>query len=180
MKKLIALAFVPVGEIATVFDLVAAQFNDDADDLLDYFERIWIGEPRRRGNFCHSWNIILTRWICLGADRKKPLFDHKLWNIHDRVIVAVSHSNNSVEGWHNAFANSVAISHPNILKPAEKIRREQSKFELDMAKILQGHEIKTKKACYRRLDERITRLINGFDSSELDQFLQNLAANISL
>ena len=85
-----------------------------------------------------------------------------------------------MEGWHNAFANRVAINHPNILKPAENIRREQSKFEVDMAKILQGHEIKTKKACYRRLDERITRLVNGFDSSELDQFLQNLAANISL
>ena len=85
-----------------------------------------------------------------------------------------------MEGWHNAFANRVAISHPNILKLAENIRREQSKFEVDMAKILQGHEIKTKKACYRRLDERITRLVNGFDSFELDQFLQNLAANISL
>ena len=39
VKKLIALAFVPVGEIPTAFDLVAAQFDDDADDLLDYFEK---------------------------------------------------------------------------------------------------------------------------------------------
>ena len=85
-----------------------------------------------------------------------------------------------MEGWHNAFASRVSISHPNIVKLAEKIRREQSKFEVDMTKILQGHDIKTKKACYRRLDERITRLVNGFDASQLDQFLKNMAANISV
>ena len=54
VKKLIALAFVPVGEISTAFDLVATQLDDDVDDLLDYFENTWIGEPRRRGNLCHS------------------------------------------------------------------------------------------------------------------------------
>ncbi|CAM4818333.1 unnamed protein product [Rotaria magnacalcarata] len=117
---------------------------------------------------------------CKGTGRKKPQFDHKLWNIHDRVVATVPRSNNSVEGWHNAFASRVAISHPTIVKLGEKIRREQSKFEVDMAKILQGHNIKTKKACYRKLDERITRLVNSFDPTQLDQFLKNMAANITL
>ncbi|CAF3711648.1 unnamed protein product [Rotaria sp. Silwood1] len=115
-----------------------------------------------------------------GTGRKKPLFDHKLWNIHDRVTAAVPRSNNSVEGWHNAFANRVSISHPTIIKLTEKIRHEQSKFEVDIAKILQGHDIKTKKACYRRLDEHITRLVNAYDSSQLDQFLTNMAVNVTL
>jgi len=61
----------------------------------------------------------------LGTGRKKPLVDHQLWNIHDRVIAGVPRSNNSVESWHNAFANRVAINHPNIVKLTEKIRREQ-------------------------------------------------------
>ncbi|CAF1477517.1 unnamed protein product [Rotaria magnacalcarata] len=116
-------------EVTTAFGLIANQFDDDADDLLDYFEQIWIGEPRRR-----------------GTGRKKCLFDHKLWNIHDRVIAALPLSNNSVEGWHNAFDNRVSISHPDIMKLTEKIRREQSKFEVDTAKILQVHIIKTKKS----------------------------------
>ncbi|CAF3268236.1 unnamed protein product, partial [Rotaria sp. Silwood2] len=47
-----------------------------------------------------------------------------LWNIHDRVAAAVPRSNNSVEGWHNAFANRVSISHPTTIKLTEKIRRE--------------------------------------------------------
>ena len=45
----------------------------------------------------------------------------------------------------------------------EKIRREQSKFEIDIAQILQGHQPKPKKSCYRKLNERISRLVLGYD-----------------
>ncbi|CAF5020469.1 unnamed protein product, partial [Rotaria socialis] len=49
VKMLIGLAFLPLSDVITGFDLVAGEFNDDdADDLLDYFERTWIGEPKRR------------------------------------------------------------------------------------------------------------------------------------
>ena len=51
VKKLIALAFVPVDDVVTAFDLVAQQFDDDADDLIDYFEKTWIGQRKRRGMF---------------------------------------------------------------------------------------------------------------------------------
>ena len=49
IKKLIALAYLPLDDIIIGFDLVAAEFDDDADDFLDYFEKTWIGEPKRRG-----------------------------------------------------------------------------------------------------------------------------------
>ena len=74
----------------------------------------------------------------------------------------------------------MTITHPDIVKLAEKIRREQSKFEVNMARILQGHDIKMKKACCRRLDERISRLVNAFGSSQVEEFLKNMAANIVL
>ncbi|CAF5137476.1 unnamed protein product [Rotaria magnacalcarata] len=152
-----------IDQIITGFDLVCDQFDGDADDLLAYFEKTCFGEPK-----------------ISGTGRKKPQFDHKLWNIHDRVVATVPRPNNSVEGWHNAFANRVAISHSTIVKLGEKVRREQSKFEVDMTKILQSHDIKTKKACYRKLDERITRLANASDQTQLDQFKKNMAANITL
>ncbi|CAF3878141.1 unnamed protein product, partial [Rotaria sp. Silwood1] len=112
VKKLIALAFVPLDQVITGFDFICDQFDDDADDLLDYFQKTSIGEKRRR-----------------GAGRKNPQFDHKLWTVNDRAVATIPRSNNSVEGWHNAFANRVALNHPNIVKLAEKIRLEQSKFE---------------------------------------------------
>ena len=49
VKKLIALAFVPLGDIIIGYELIVEQFDDDADDLLDYFEKTWIGERKRRG-----------------------------------------------------------------------------------------------------------------------------------
>ncbi|CAF3342025.1 unnamed protein product [Rotaria socialis] len=60
----------------------------------------------------------------------------------NKAKATIPRYNNSVEGWHNAFANRVALNHPNIVKLAEKIRREQSKFEVDITKILQVIKIK--------------------------------------
>ncbi|CAF3388797.1 unnamed protein product [Rotaria socialis] len=151
VKQLIALAFVPLDQIITGYVLICDQFDDDADDLLEYFEKTCIDEPKIR-----------------GTGRKKPQFDHKLWNIHDRVVATVPRPNNLVEGSHDVFANRVTISHPTIVKLGEKIRREQSKFEVDMTKILQDHDVKTKKPCYRKLYEHITRLVNSFDPTQLD------------
>ena len=71
------------------------------------------------------------------------------------------------------------MNHPNIVKLAEKIRRKQSKLDVEMAEILQKHDIKTKEACYRRLDKFIIRLVSSFDPSRLDLFLNNMAANIT-
>ena len=39
VKKLIALSFVPLDQVIPGFDLICDQFDDDADDLLDYFEK---------------------------------------------------------------------------------------------------------------------------------------------
>ena len=54
---MIALAFVPLDQIITDFDLIVNQLDDDdADDLIDNFEKTWVGQPKRRGNiFLHSW-----------------------------------------------------------------------------------------------------------------------------
>lgn len=121
VKKLIALAYVPLDDIITGYDLIVEQFDDDADDFLEYFEKTWIGERKRRGSFTF-FKRLLINLLFLEAGRKKPLFDHKLWNIHDRVVTATPRSNNSVEVWHNSFANRVAIVHPNVVKLTEKIR----------------------------------------------------------
>jgi hypothetical protein len=123
---------------------------------------------------------LLTERISLGIGRKKPQFDHELWNIYDRVVGNLPRSNNSVEGWHSAFANRVSVTHPTIPKLTDKIRREQSKFEVDIAQIRQGCEPKPRKATYRKLDERIKRLVDIYDSNDLDQYLTGLAANVSL
>ena len=68
-----------------------------------------------------------------------------MWNVHDRVMSNLPRSNNSVAGWHNAFETRVAIAHPTINKLAEKIRSEQSKFDIHIAQLLQSQQPKPKK-----------------------------------
>ncbi|CAF4910082.1 unnamed protein product [Rotaria sp. Silwood1] len=105
VKKLISLAFVLLVDVVKSFDLIAENFDDDAEDFIDYFEKVWIGEPKQR-----------------EIGQKKPQFEHALWNLYDRVVSDLPRSNNSVEGWHNAFANRVSITHPSIPKLAVKIQ----------------------------------------------------------
>jgi hypothetical protein len=108
------------------------------------------------------------------------LFPIEIWNIYDRVSSNLPRSNNSIEGWHNAFATRVSIAHPCVSKLAEKIRREQSKFEVDIAQLRQGQEPKPKKVSYRKLDEKIKRLVDDYQNNNISEYLKNLALNLSL
>ena len=49
VKMLLALAFVPVVDVIKAFELVANKLSDDDDndEFLDYFEKTWIGEPKK-------------------------------------------------------------------------------------------------------------------------------------
>ena len=118
--------------------------------------------------------------LSLGTGRKKPQFSLELWNVYERVSANLPRTNNSIEGWHNAFATRVAVVHPTISKLADKIRREQSKFEIDIAQIRQGHPPKPKKAAYQKLDEKICRLVDDYHNVSLVEYLNGLAANVSI
>ena len=103
---------------------MANEFDDDADNLLDYFEKSgWVNQEKEVRDSLSPFHTLI---FFSGAGRKKPQFDHTLWNVYDDVVADLPRSNNSVEGWHNAFAICVTVTHPTIKKLAEKIRLEQS------------------------------------------------------
>jgi hypothetical protein len=49
VRKLIAVAFLPILDVVRAFNIFSDEFDDDADQLLDYFESTWIGAPKTRG-----------------------------------------------------------------------------------------------------------------------------------
>ncbi|CAF4412398.1 unnamed protein product [Rotaria socialis] len=124
---------------------------------------------------CKHWFVDGTFKVLA---EKKPLFPIEIWNVYDRTIANLPRSNNSIKGWHNAFTKCVAIVHPTITKLIEKIRREQSKFEGDIAQTRQGQESKPQKLKYRKLDERIKRLVDDYANVDLGEYLKGLAVNI--
>ncbi|CAF4649071.1 unnamed protein product [Rotaria socialis] len=61
--------------VIKAFNLIADDFEDEADDFLGYFEKTWIGQPKKR-----------------GTGQKKTLFPI------DRAVANLPRSNNSIEG----------------------------------------------------------------------------------
>ena len=131
VKKLVALSFVPVSDVIKAYELIADDFDDDAGKLLDYFEVPRIGQPKTR-----------------ETGRENPQFPLELRNVYDRVSGDLPRTNNSIESWHNALAKRVAIVHHTTNKLADKMRREQSRLEDDVAQSHQGHEPKPNKVAY--------------------------------
>ncbi len=107
VKQLIALAFVPADDVIHAFEALTA---DDSyrqiDSLVNYFEDNFVGRLRRNR-------------------RVAPRFSIKFWNMYDRVVQNLPRSNNAVEGWHNAFNNSVGIAHPTVPNLSRKLQVEQ-------------------------------------------------------
>ncbi|CAF1522447.1 unnamed protein product [Adineta ricciae] len=145
----------------------------------DDFNRVSILTDFKSGTI-ESIHSIFPSVVHKGTGRTKPQFSIELWNVYDRLISNLPHSNNSIEDWHNAFVHQVSIGHSTSLKLTEKIPVKQSKFEIDIARIRQDHESKPKKTIYRKLDSRITRLITDYGNVNLSEYFKNIAVNVSI
>jgi hypothetical protein len=53
VNKLIALAFVPVDDVSKAYSSMIIDFHHDADELLQYFEKTWVGQKKTRGKCRH-------------------------------------------------------------------------------------------------------------------------------
>ena len=70
VKKSIALAFVPLPDVIKGFELVAGDLEDEAEDFLVYFEKTWVGEPKRRGKLRH-YHLFFGIVIFLRCGKKE-------------------------------------------------------------------------------------------------------------
>lgn len=81
MKMLPALAFLPVGAIPEAFQDLLEVFPQEAIELADYFEDVYVGRPRRNGI-------------------SSAQFPPKLWSVYEAALDGMPRTNNSVEAWH--------------------------------------------------------------------------------
>ena len=94
---LAALAFVPPNNVIPYYeelcDNIRNTFNEDCDDVIEYFEDNYIGRFRR------------------NDPRRAPTFSIDLWNMFHRTFDELPRTNNSVEGWHRSFQATVDACH---------------------------------------------------------------------
>lgn len=138
-----SLAFLPPSDVINGYSSIINDFDVEDNELINYFERVWIGEKKGRGMYYFKrfyCTPLVLYYTNLGSRRTKPKFNLQLWNVYERVIQDLPRSNNAIEGWHNAFNNRVSIKHPSITKLAKCILREQSKFEIDIERLRTGQQ----------------------------------------
>ena len=106
LKMLPCLAFVPEIDVTDCFNILMQEYPQ-SDDGSKYFEDNYIGKRLPNGF------------------RKKPPFPIRVRNMHQRVMDRMPRSNNSIEGWHNAFSHVIGHPHPSFVKLLSFLEKEQ-------------------------------------------------------
>ena len=89
LRMITALAFLPPQDVVNSFDelcvVILNQYDGDADEMLHYFEDIYIGR------------------FCRNAPRRPALFPIELWNMFYQTAEELPRTNNNIKASHNSF-----------------------------------------------------------------------------
>ena len=163
IKMLLALSFVPQNDVQNVFTEIVAYFPENLTPLLDYWEDNYIGRLRR-----------LNR-------RSQPFFPIRLWNMYDRVINNLPRTNNSVEGWHHAFQNTLDCHHPSIYKLLQYLHNEQQHNRILVQRYRDGHRRpESSKNKYIKLTRRLRTVVGQYGTIANLDYLRAIAHNLSI
>ena len=86
--------------------LLFIDYLEECEDLVEYFERTWIGIKNR-----------------VGRKRRDPEFAINLWNCYDVSINCDPRTTNA-KGFHNGFQKLVAGDHPSIWRFFKAIQKQ--------------------------------------------------------
>jgi hypothetical protein len=162
VKCLTALAFVPPDQVAAAYEeLIGSNDFREMDPLLDYFEDNYIGRPRR-------------------GRRAAPRFPIPLWNQYHRVFDDLPRSNNTLEGWHQAFNHSVGIAHPSTARLAQKLQKEQHLHAVKNRQYEMGLPPPKKRKKYQQINEALRTMVADFANRDIVQFLFDVGRVVNI
>ena len=164
IRMIMALAFVrPADVIATFEDLcdeIRQRFQDDLDEVLDYFEDTYIGRPRR------------------NRQRAAPTFSINLWNVFQRAQTELPRTNNNIEGWHHHFQGICMGHHLTFWKFITKLQSEADLNRLDMIQGQAGHPPPARRQRYQDVNRRIVDIVEDYRNRDRFDYLRGIAYNI--
>ena len=136
-------------------DEAAVDFNLGLDSLVKTVERVYIGAPGRNGS------------------RKKPLFDHSLWNHHDYILSDVEETTNKSEAWNSASKHCMVMK-PSIWKVLESLRKEEGLARAKIVSVNMGtwtdtHAGRTEKLKKKR--DSLKSVVGKFGSVTIQKWM---------
>ena len=159
IKKLAALAFIPLEDVVSVYEELADTFGGDEVPVLTYFESTWIG------------NVIGRR-----GRRSPPHFPFKMWNVVGRHQQGSTRTNNVIEAFNHNFNSLLSCHHPSLWTLIQSLRREQALTENTHAHINRG-DTKQPSTKQASRNARITNIVQSYISSAPDKTLRGIAFN---
>ena len=164
-----ALAFVPVSDVRTVFQLLHDECPDEYLPVLQYFGDTYVlrRERTRRGN-----------WI-------EPRYPPCLWNQYAAALNKSHKTNNISERWHSRFNLLVGKHHPDLYSAVIEFQKEQAFVESNIAELGLGERVKLlPRRKWMELQERIQGIVASYKVQKaggtLMEYMRALAHNISM
>ena len=147
--------------MVTAFEELSAD-EDIPEEFMSYFELTYIGVMRGRGN---------------NRRRSTPLFPIPMWNVHSRVEHCMPRTNNSIEGFNNAFFQNIAQCHPNIWKCISFLKKEEILGHTKILQFERGDEIH-KQRKYKDVIDKLKRTVDLYSADHKISFLRSVAYNL--
>ena len=119
----------------------------------------------------------------LRIRRTPPLFEPKLWNVHDATIDGAARTNNMCEAWNRAYSEMLGHSHPTTWKAIEALRKDNAMVETLLYKNTLGEPpIKRVKKVTKKHQESLQKLCVEFSSNErnIEEFLRAVGHRIRI
>uniref|UniRef100_A0A914YFB7 MULE transposase domain-containing protein n=1 Tax=Panagrolaimus superbus TaxID=310955 RepID=A0A914YFB7_9BILA len=150
-----ALAFLPLADVLTGFNLLKAEISERSPNLIplcNYFEKTYLGEPTR-------------------GRRRAALFPPALWNVHQLTLLGHPRTNNSVEGFHNRLRAFFNVSKPSFYNFMSKLRTFIGSVEADQRDLLNNKPLSRLSTSWKLLEEKKLSALENYNNNEILQFL---------
>lgn len=166
LRMISALSFVPHDDVSYAYEqLINSNYFLTHHQILNefklYFEHTWIGSHLP------------------GSQNRNPLFPIMLWNSYSTIRSSLPLTNNSLEGWHHGFHRLVNSNHPSLWTFINKLKEQHSLTQLELRQVQSGVQVRRQKKVYKARYERIKRLVDQYNRSDILSYLRNISYNIS-
>lgn len=163
LRLLPSLALVPPQDMIKTFEKLLDEniIPEEATELLNYFEDTWIGRLDRKG-------------------RKSPMFNIIMWSCYDAAVAGLPKTNNNIEGWHRGFSSLFNCgSHPTIWKFISILKKEQSRNEMLLEKLISGENQPPQKKRYKNQIDMMNNVIKTYKNINDISYLRGIAHNFN-
>ena len=162
VRMFVALAFVPVPDVAHAFDELCKCVDESVQPLAKYYGTTYVGR-RRRGR---------------GHSRAAPLYPIETWNCYERTLRGDPRTNNYAEAGHRQLQAAFTSQHPTIWRFIKALRQAQKMRDVEYGEAERGHERPSKRKKYERASDRILRIVADYEERDLLEYLRAIAYNI--